>query len=140
MIWWAWVLLGFGLLAVELATPGGLFALFFGVGALLVGALGAVGLAGPGWLQWALFAAVSVALLAVFRRRLQGKLGSPGVPRDLDGELAVPLADIPAGAVGRAELRGSPWEARAEGGEALSGGQRCRVVRVDGLTLLLRAE
>ena len=30
MDWWLWVLLGLGLLALEMATPGGFFALFFG--------------------------------------------------------------------------------------------------------------
>ena len=39
MVWWLWVVVGLGLLAFEMAMPGGFFALFFGVGALLVGGL-----------------------------------------------------------------------------------------------------
>ena len=46
MIWWMWVLLGVVLLVVEMVTPGGLFALFFGVSALLVAGMAALGL-GP---------------------------------------------------------------------------------------------
>ncbi len=39
MIWWYWVVLGLLLTGLELATPGGFFVIFFGVGALLVGGL-----------------------------------------------------------------------------------------------------
>jgi len=34
MVWWLWVLLGLGLLTFEVLTPGGFFALFFGLAAL----------------------------------------------------------------------------------------------------------
>lgn len=140
MVWWAWVLFGFALLVVELASPGGLFALFFGIGAIAVGALVGLGIAGPTWLQWGLFAVLSVSLLVLFRRRLRGKLGAPGLQADLAGEVATVIDDVPAGGVGKAELRGTPWEARAAGNLALQKGQRCRVERVEGLTLLLRPE
>jgi len=43
MVWWAWVLGGFFLLLGELLTPGGFFIFFFGVGALVTGALAAAG-------------------------------------------------------------------------------------------------
>lgn len=140
MTWWAWVLFGVALLAVEMLTPGGLFALFFGIGALAVGVLSALGLSGPPWLEWLLFAGLSLALLAVLRKRLRGKLGAPGLAAELAGEVAVVIADVPSGGVGKAELRGTPWEARAMGPESLRRGQRCRVDRVDGLTLVLRPE
>jgi membrane protein implicated in regulation of membrane protease activity len=140
MSWWGWVLLGIALLVVEMAAPGGLFALFFGIGAIAVGALAGLGIGGPAWLQWGLFAVLSVSLLAVFRRRLRGKLGAPGLRAELAGEVATLLTDVPPGGVGKAELRGTPWEARAAGGGALARGQRCRVERVDGLTLLLKPE
>jgi membrane protein implicated in regulation of membrane protease activity len=140
MSWWAWVLAGVGLLVVEMVTPGGLFALFFGIGAIAVGALVGVGVGGPAWLQWVLFPALSVALLAVFRKRMRGKLAAPGLQPDLAGEVAIVIADIPAGGVGKAELRGTPWEARASAAGPLSRGQRCRVERIEGLTLWLRPE
>lgn len=140
MTWWAWVLFGVALLVVEMVTPGGLFALFFGIGAIAVGLLVALGAAGPTWLEWILFAAISVALLALFRNKLRGKLGAPGIAAEIAGEVAVVIAEVPAGGVGRAELRGTPWEARSAGPGAISAGQRCRVERVDGLTLVLRPE
>ena len=36
MAWWTWILFGLALLVVEMLTPGGLFALFFGLSALAV--------------------------------------------------------------------------------------------------------
>jgi len=140
MSWWAWVILGIALLVVEMVAPGGLFALFFGIGAIAVGALVGLGIGGPASLQWLLFAVLSLVLLGAFRRRLRGKLGAPGLRAELAGEVATVIAAVPAGGVGRAELRGTPWEARAAGAEPLAVGQRCRVERVEGLTLVIRPE
>jgi membrane protein implicated in regulation of membrane protease activity len=140
MSWWVWVLVGIGLLFVEIVTPGGLFALFFGVGAFCVAGLAAVG--APPTAQWLAFTVVSVLLLATLRRSLQERLGrGQGRPVDsIVGEEVVLLADVPAGGEGQAELRGVPWSARAVAGTPLGKGQRCRVERVEGLTLWVRAE
>ena len=141
MAWWLWALVGIALLFVEVVTPGGLFALFFGVAAVVVGALEAVGVAGPPWFQWLLFAALSIVLLAVLRRRMRGVLAVNGGPVDaLVGETAVLLDDLPPRGVARAELHGTPWEARSRTEAPLARGQRCRVERVEGLTLWLRPE
>jgi inner membrane protein len=140
MEWWIWILLGLGLLVVEMVTPGGLFALFFGFSALLVAGLSALGL-GPAWLQWLLFAAVGVALLLLLRRRLHARLAMRNIPVDtLVGEIAIPLEDLPPGATGRAELRGSSWTARNAGGAPLARGRRCQVEKVEGLTIWIRPE
>ena len=140
MAWWMWVLVGIGLLAVEMVTPGGLFALFFGVGALGTGIAAALG--APGTVQWLLFTVLSLVLLATLRRSLQEKLRQePGPAVDsLVGQEVVLLGEIPAGGEGKAELRGVPWTARAASGIPLRAGQRCRVERIDGLTLWVRAE
>ena len=34
MLWWYWIVLGLALVALELATPGGFFVIFFAVAAL----------------------------------------------------------------------------------------------------------
>jgi membrane protein implicated in regulation of membrane protease activity len=140
MTWWMWVLVGLGLLVVELVTPGGLFALFFGIGALAVALLTLAGLGGV--FQWVAFGVISLGLLAALRGSLRDRLAArPGGPVDsLVGEEAVLLGDLPAGGECKAELRGTPWSARAASGIPLKAGQRCRVERVDGLTLWLRAE
>jgi membrane protein implicated in regulation of membrane protease activity len=140
MAWWMWVLLGLGLLVVEVATPGGLFALFFGVSALVVAALAAAGLGTVA--QWIAFSAVSVVLLLTLRRTLQERLaGWRGGPVDsLVGEEVVLLGDLPAGGEVKAELRGAPWNARAASGVPMKAGARARVERVDGLVLWIRAD
>jgi membrane protein implicated in regulation of membrane protease activity len=140
MSWWLWVLLGIALLVVEVSTPGGLFALFFGVGALLVAPLAAFGVGATA--QWFAFSLLSLAGLAALRGPLLRRLGRGVAPAqaELVGEHAVLLEDLPAGGEAKAELRGTSWTARAASGIPLRKGQRCVVERVDGLTLWLRAE
>lgn len=140
MSWWLWILLGIALLVVEMLTPGGLFALFFGVGALATAVVSLLG--APETVQWLAFTILSIVLLATLRHSLQEKLrGRPAAPIDsLVGEEVVLLGEIPAGGEGKAELRGVPWTARVASGIALRAGQRCKVERVEGLTLWVRAE
>jgi membrane protein implicated in regulation of membrane protease activity len=138
MEWWIWAVAGIVLLGVEIATPGGLVAMFFAAGALAVAPLAALGV-GAIW-QWLLFSAVSLASLGLLRGRLLSSLeGRRHPPVDsLVGQEVVLLSDVPAGGEGRAELRGVPWTARSVAG-ALPAGQRVLVERVDGVTLWVRA-
>ena len=144
MAWWLWVLLGFALVMCELLTPGGFFFLFFGLGAVAVGALVWLGAGGPAWLQWFLFSLISIGFLVPLRGRLLRRMatGDDAAARvdALVGQVAVLLDDLPPGEVGKAELRGTAWNARNEGERALRRGQRGRVTRVDGLTLWLQPE
>lgn len=144
MIWWYWVVLGLVLTGLELATPGGFFLLFFGVGALLVGLLGALGLGGPPWVQWFLFSALSVAALVFFRspllRLMETRTPRTGNIDSLRGEVAVAMDGIPAGGLGRAQLRGTVWTARNPGTDTIAPGERCLVTSVDGLTISIRRE
>jgi len=142
MAWWIWVLGGLALLVLEVTTPGGFFAVFFAVGAILVGAAKALGWTGPAWIEWLLFTVLSVVSLALFRRPLMRRFNlSGGKPVDrIEGEAAVVVEAVAPGAVGKAELRGTTWSARTSGDLPLGRGQRCRVERVEGLTLWLRAE
>ncbi|SRR5512142_1117348 len=138
MMWWLWVIAGLGLLVLEMATPGGLFALFFGLGAVCVAPLAAAGLP-PVW-QWVAFSAISVVLLATLRARLQQRLRRPAAGPGVDsliGQEVVLLEDLPAGGEAQVELRGVPWTARA--GAGLGKGQRCTVERVEGVVLYVKA-
>ena len=143
MTWWLWIIFGLLLCAVELATPGGIFTIFFGVAALTVGLLALLDIAGPAWVQWLLFPIFSIISLRLFRQPLMQRLGIGAGRDDVDslvGEIAVPVDQIPPGGHGRAELRGSTWSARNLEAAALIPGQRCRVVAVQGLMLDLRSE
>ena len=143
MPWWSWVVLGLALAAIELATPGGFFIIFFGIAALAVGALILAGIVEAAWIEWLLFPIIAVAALRLFRQPLLGWMRIREGVDDVDslvGEIAVASGEIPPGQHGRAELRGSSWAARNVDTHALAAGQRCRVVAVQGLMLELRQE
>jgi inner membrane protein len=144
MAWWVWVLLGFGLLGCEVVTPGGFFFMFFGLGAVVVGFIAWLGVVESPAVQWLLFTLVSLAFLVPLRGRLVRWIGSgDDLAKSIDvlvGQVAVLLDDLPPGAVGKAELRGTAWNARNGDAQALRKGQRGKVTRVDGLTLWLQAE
>ena len=145
MPWWLWMLLGFALLAVEMVTPGLFYFFFFGVGAIMVGALVGVGVDASVSLQWLLFSVFSVAALLLFRRKLVALLESKNTNArtgDLDslvGEVVVLTDNLAPNAVGKAEGRGSSWTVVNGSSESLSRGQRCRVYLMEGLTLWVRA-
>jgi inner membrane protein len=143
MPWWGWMLVGFLLLVGEMLTPGGFYLLFFGLAGIVVGLLGLAGVVLPAWGQWLLFSALSIGALLFFRRpllaMLQKKMPAPQND-ELEGEIATPVEALAPGAVGKAELRGTSWNARNTATRTLAAGERCRVVRMDGLQLLLEPE
>jgi len=140
MEWWLWIVAALGLFALEALTPGGFVLFFFGAGALLVGALAAAGVLVSALNQVLAFSVLSIVLLFACRRQLLARLASPAVEIDsLVGEVGLLLDDLAAGGVAKIEVRGSSWSARTTGA-ALTRGQRCRVARVDGLTLWVAAD
>ncbi|HXC50692.1 MAG TPA: NfeD family protein [Candidatus Limnocylindrales bacterium] len=139
MDWWIWIMIGFAFLAAETVTPGGFFAFFFGVSAILVGILDAIGISGPAWGQWLLFSLLSVAMVLFVRptiaSRFAGSAGGNTPLPELVGNVAVLLEDLEPGAVAKAELRGTSWSVRSRHGERIARGTRTTVERVEGLTL-----
>ena len=143
MLWWHWLVIGMILVALEMAASGGFYVIFFGIAALAIAGLHALNLAGPAWMQLALFSVLSVGSLLLFRSPLLRWMQLDGTGNNVDsivGDTAVPLEDIPAGAVGRAELRGAVWSARNRDSAPLARGQRCTVVEVDQLMIFLKPE
>ena len=139
-----WITVGLVLAALELATPGGFFIIFFGVAALVVGGVETLGLLPQAWMQWLLFPVVALLALRVFRRPLLERMRLRDRGRDdvdsLVGGVAITVGSIGPGGHGQAELRGTTWSARNVGDVTLAAGQRCRVVAVEGLMLDLRSE
>ena len=141
--WWHWLVLGLVLAVAELISAGGFYILFFGIGAIVVGLLASADAAGPLWMQMLLFSGISIGALVMFRGRLlRAVQHDPQAPPvdSLVGEVGVAAEDLRPGAIGKIELRGSTWSARNRGRDAVPRGGRCRVVRVDGLTLLVEPE
>jgi inner membrane protein len=143
ILWWHWLVLGLLLVVAELAAPGGFYIIFFGIGALLVAMLAGLGVGEPLWVQILLFAVFSVASLALFRARLLKRFQlDPQAPLvdQLVGAVGLVLTAMGPGDTGKVELRGSAWNARNLSEEMLGAGTRVRVVRVDGLMLMVGPE
>jgi inner membrane protein len=140
MSWWIWVLIAFALLAAEMTTAT-MHVGFFAVGALVVAALVGVGVELPLWGEIVVFTVVSLFAFFVLRpilvKRL--KLDEKKVVDSLVGEQATAMEELAVGGTGKAELRGSTWNARNVGETALLRGQRCTVAAIEGLVLHIRA-
>ena len=143
MLWWHWLVIGLILVALEMAASGGFYVIFFGIAALAIAGLHVLDWAGPVWVQLALFSCISIGSLLLFRGPLMRWMELDGPGKDVDslvGDIAVPLEDIQAGAVGRAELRGAVWSARNQDTATIARGERCKVVAIDRLMIFLKPE
>lgn len=144
MSWWLWTILGILAIVVEVNATRDFSLFCVGLSAMLVAALAGFDVVGAAWAQWLCFSALAIALLLLLRTPLQRWVS----PRDrqvkkmdyLVGEVAHPVGDIPAEGFGKAELRGTTWTARNDADAVLLKGQRCRVTKVDGLTIWVIAE
>ena len=144
MAWWGWAVLGIACMVIEVHLTQDFTLFCVGVAAFVVTAVAAFAVDLPFWSHWLLFSALSVAVLLTVRKPLLGRL-RPDRGRDADfdyllGEVATPSEDLAANGVGKAELRGSVWTVRNTEPTNVSKGQRCRVTRIEGLTLWIKAE
>lgn len=142
MEWWLWLAGGLALVVAEIATPSGFFIIFFGLGALTVGALDAMNIVESLGVELLLFSILSVVYLLLFRGRLRAYVQMPQSASvdTLIGVLATVQEPMSPGVVGRVEVRGSMWAARNTSAVTLDAGQRARVAAVDGLTLAVIPE
>jgi membrane protein implicated in regulation of membrane protease activity len=128
------------LLGAELAFVDAQFYLVFvGSAAIIVGLLD-VSVAVDGWAQWALFAVLATGSMLLFRDRIYRRLrGHPPEVRTgpSGGELTLPAALAPEERC-QTEHGGSFWTVQNDSDVALPSGARVRIVRVQGLTLLVR--
>ena len=141
--WWHWLVLGLLLIALELAASGGFYIIFFGVAAVIISLMAALGADAPVWVQLLLFSVLSIGSLQFFRSPLMRWLNIDGQGGDVDslvGETGVVQQEIAPQGIGRVELRGSTWSARKNGASPLAAGRRVTVVRVDRLMLIVEAE
>src|SRR5262245_35191709 len=80
---WGWLVVGIGLLAVEMFVIDAQFYLvFLGASAALVGLLGLAGIGMPEWAEWLTFAALAVITMVAFRRRLYELMRRQQAPVD----------------------------------------------------------
>lgn len=144
MNWWMWLGAALLLLLVEVLTPGSLVWIFFAAGAVIVSLL-ALALPSMSFVAQSLwFVGCSVLSLMAFRKPLLRWLDQRTPKTDavdtLVGEAGVTLTEIPAGSVGKIELRGTIWNATNLGSAPIPAAARCRVENVNGLMLFIRGD
>lgn len=142
MTWWYWLFMGLILAGAEVLAPSGFYLLFFGIAALIVGALAGLGVVEALWLEWLLFSVLAVVSLLLFRGPLlrMAKSSPTHVIDTIVGQTAVLLDDLAPGHTGQAELRGSTWSAHNVGTFPLAKGRRVLVTGIDGLMLRVQAD
>ena len=143
MEWWAWIAVGAVLLGSELGFVDAQFYLVFvGASALVVGILDLAGLLPAVWMQWLLFAVLAAFSMVAFRRRIYDRMRRklPDMKQGPVGETVVLPAELPPGETCRLEYCGSSWNALNGGNSAIAAGQRARIDRVNGLTLVVHGE
>jgi membrane protein implicated in regulation of membrane protease activity len=142
MPWPIWIIAGLVLMAVEVHYTRDFTLFCFASSALFVGLASAFGVFDIRT-QWVSFAVLSTALLFSAREWLRRKmLGKPGNVEleNIIGQSAIPLDDLPAYRFGKAELRGTTWSAHNASHVRVLRGQRCKVMRINGLTLWIMPE
>jgi len=140
---WNWVVLGLILMILEVAAPG-IFFLWFGIAALIVGAL-AILFGETSWMNWEvqviLFLVLSVIAVFIGRRLI----GATDVESDepllnrrgeqLIGQV-VTLEEATINGRGRARVGDSLWRVT---GPDLAAGTRVRITGIDRGTLVVEA-
>jgi len=144
MPWWAWMVLGIGLLGVEMFVIDAQFYLvFIGLSAAIVGLLGLFGVDLPNWAQWVAAAALAVGAVFALRKRVyelvRGSAGHVEERLTVGDRVVVPVRLEP-GESGRVEYRGSSWTARNTGHGPIDAGREAIIAEINGLTLHVKSE
>ena len=141
MSWSSWLIFGLGLLVFEMLTPGGFFTFFFGIAAFVVAALIWMGVLESGAGQWLTFGILGTALILALRPLVRKKFetNTPKVDQ-LVGQTAIALETLDMNGRGKVELRGTTWSAVYSGSGSVLKGDRLRVTKVDGLSLVVEKE
>ena len=138
MPWWGWIIFGAFLLGSELlGVDAAFYLVFIGVAAMLTGMVELTGLQLELWVQWMLFAGLSLVSMVMFREKLYKKIrrGGPGFDASPTGEILKLKESLQPGDSCRMEHRGTNWTVLNASSEAFEKGSNVRVTGVEGLTL-----
>lgn len=137
MEWWAWISVAFLLLIAEMFIPTGFVLMVFGASFFLTGLIVLTGFLQELWLQYLTCAGLIIILLFVLRKPILAFFGldKPSNFKELDSEEVLIVADINPGDFGQGEMRGTHWKVKNTGSTILRAGDRCKVQKIDGLTL-----
>ena len=137
MPWWGWIVIGTLIFCAELfAIDAQFYLIFIGAGALIVGAVELLGFAMPAWLQWLMFASLSIVSMVTFRRKLYDTIRGGVLPvSDAVVGKSINLEEqLAPGATCRAEFRGTTWTVKNVGEATISSGRSATIEAMDGLT------
>ena len=138
MPWWGWIVIGTLIFCAELfAIDAQFFLIFIGSGALIVGAVELLGFAMPAWVQWLMFASLSIVSMVTFRRKLYDTIRGGVLPvSDAVVGKSINLEEqLAPGATCRAEFRGTTWTVKNVGEATISSGSSATIEAMEGLTL-----
>lgn len=130
-----WMTLGIALLSSE-AFTGTFHLLFFGLSALATAVIASLGLENIP-LQLAVFATLSVVGVVVLRKKAVQT--SKGFTADVDNHLLMKI-DLAPGEEGAVTYQGVPWKAINRSGHPLLKGQTARVLRTEGIKLIIEPD
>ena len=140
MPWWGWIIFGTFLLGSELlAIDAAFYLVFIGIAAILTGLAGLIGLELELWVQWMLFAGLSLVAMVSFRKQLYQKIRGGGVGYDASpvGDTLKLKETLQPGDKCRMAHRGTTWTILNSGNEAIDKGSNVQVNSVEGLTLVI---
>ncbi len=137
-----WIILGFALILLEFVVPGVLL-VFLGASAIIVGVAIFLGYPEAHGIPFFTFAILSVAMIALLRKRIKtwflGNTVSEENPEDLDdivGREALVTSGFGEGSdSGNVEFKGANWQAKAMGGSSPKIGDRVKIIGQEGITL-----
>ena len=143
MNWWGWAIAGAIFLGAELVFVNAEFYLvFIGSAAMAVGIITAFVPSLVTWVQWALFAALAIVSLWLFRSRVYDRLHRHAPPvrtGPVGGTITLQVSLAP-GETCQAEHGGTLWTIRNDSTAPIPSGTQARIAKVQGLTLLVRPE
>jgi hypothetical protein len=137
------MILGVLLFGAEIvAIDAQFYLVFIGLSAAAVGLLGLAGVVMPEWVEWLVFAGLSLISMFTFRRTLYERIRGnvPGFKEGVEGEFIVVPSNLAVGAHSRASLRGAEWTIVNGGTDEIAAGSRVKVVRSEGLTLYVTGD
>lgn len=136
---WIWLVLGLGLIALELFLPSGFYLFILGVSGILVGLAAATGLSGSWVIQSILFCVVAVLVwigLGEKLRRMFFKRGAQ--PGQVIGRIITVTSDIAPGQHGSGELWGVQWRLENVDSAMIPMGSEVVVTGAEGITLRVK--
>lgn len=141
MEWWAWLVLGMALMAVELTLiEAAFYLIFLGVAAMLVGVIHLVGPEMSVSAQWVTFAVLALGSMVFLRKRIYESYSKDGGYESIpDSETISVDQALAPGAKGRVKYRGAEWDAKNVGSLVIEAGGIAMIKSVDGIELALTA-